>query len=396
MRSDDGGVTWKDVTPRLGPFTPTLGTGDPYVYVDPFSGRLFHSLLLGFQCTTISFSDDAGESWVTNPLGCGLPPSVPLHDHQTIFSGKHRTLPPVGYPAVVYYCVNRVVDTACATSLNGGVTFGPLRPAIYLGLDPSAGVPGNQSATLDGICSGLTAHGVAAPDGTVYLARGWCGLPLVAVSRDDGLTWETTLVSPTLRMDRLDHDLNIAVDEAGNAYAFFRGEDGQAYLSVSTDGGRTWREPLNVTPPGVTAVDFPTAAAGAEGRLALAFYGTTEEAHYSGFSDEATWNVYLTVTTDGLAANPLFTTVSMNDPANPVVRGACAKHDGCHGVGDFIDSVIDAEGRPWVAFVDVCEGACAEPTGKENTARGEGEGIGVVGTLAEGPRLRGVMGPLPP
>jgi hypothetical protein len=51
----------------------------------------------------------------------------------------------------------------------------------------------------------------------------------------------------------------------------------------------------------------------------------------------------------------------------------------CGGFGDFIDVVIDVDGRPWIAFA-------------HNIYNQEA----IIGTLVTGPALRGPLEPLPP
>lgn len=381
QRTTDGGLTWEDVTPMIGPVTFPPQSNDPYVHVDPDTDRIFLSDLQALVCSTLSFSDDGGNSWTPSPLGCGLPGGG--QDHQTIFTAKPRTLTTVDYPNLVYYCINRVADSSCATSVNGGLSFGPLRPLVFNGAelcsDPSPENP------FPNIAGGLHAHGAAAPDGTAYVPKGHCGYPRVAITQDDGLTWDVVTISATV--PSAGHEVPFAVDEAGHAYAMWISSDELPYLAVSEDGGRTWNEPIMVAPPGVKSARWPTIAAGADGRVAMAYYGTTfdlEEAK----DGEITWNGYLTVLTDALSESPVIASATINDPADPLARGQCSGR--CDGVGDFIDVVIDVEGRPWAAFVDVCNEDCV--TGKADGNRGA---FGVAGTLAAGPRLRGALEALP-
>lgn len=380
-RSPDDGRTWTDVTPKLPvqnvSFPPD--TNDVYVHVDPDTDRVFEVDLQSLTCSTLSFSDDLGESWTMNPLGCGHP--VGVHDHQTVFTAEPRTVPTTGYDNVVYYCINRLVDSACATSLNGGLTFGPLRPLVYAGAGP------------EGFCGGLHAHGTSGPDGTVYLPRGYCGTPSVAISSDDGLTWDVVAISEDVAAPG--HEVAFAVDTAGNAYAFWISDDRLPYLATSDDGGATWADPVMVAPPGVATTDFPTIAAGDEGRIAMAYYGTSADKAYSEMDETDTWNAYITVAVDSLADEPAFATVTANDPADPVARGVCGGSrcygDNGGGPGDFIDVTVGPDGRPWAAFVDSCTQDCAEPDGTENDVA-----IGFAGTLAQGPALRGNLTALPP
>ncbi len=372
-RSKDQGVTWEDVTPKVGGVSVPPQSNDPYVFIDPDTDRIFLSDLQALVCATLSYSDDGGDSWVSNPVGCGQPFGV--HDHQTVFTAKPRTVTTVGYDNVVYYCINRVVDSACATSLNGGITFGPLRPLVYPGVD----------AEKQALCGGLHAHGAASADGIVYLPKGQCGVPTVSISKDDGLTWKMVKISDVASPG---HEVAFAVDEAGNAYALWISSDRLPYLATSADGGMTWNDAVMVAPPGVMTTDFPTITAGADGRIALAYYGTTADKKYAEMTAEDSWNAYLTVVTDVFGDSPVFSTVTVNDPADPVARGVCGGTR-CNGVGDFIDVVIDAEGRPWVALVDVCTVECAKLDGTKND-----NALGFVGTLAQGPALRGDLSAL--
>ena len=56
--------------------------------------------------------------------------------------------------------------------------------------------------------------------------------------------------------------------------------------------------------------------------------------------------------------------------------GATAAAD-VGGVGDFIDIIIDAEGRPWVSYVDTCVAAC-----RDDPKMRYDEDAGAVGTTA--------------
>lgn len=384
MRSSDKGQTWEDAFPKL----PTgdsykLRSWDPYVYVDRDTDRVFMDDIYPIGCGFMSFSDDLGESWAHNPVSCGNPN---VNDHQTVGTAKAREKLTVGYPNFVYRCVNNLLLTECAISPNGGQTFLPQIPVA-----PESG------------CGGITGHIESDPEGRVYLPISCGEFPTVAVTEDDGTTWHVHTISDAKPTHALHVDM--AVDEAGNVYALWESES-LPWFAASTDQGHTWSEPVMVAAPDVTMIKFNAIAAGAPGKVAFAYVGTTipnatelppatcgalpalpctDPAEWA----NATWNAYIGVMEDALAADPIIQTVTANDPADPLSRGACG--DRCHGMTDFIDITIDAEGRPWASFVDVCVAECVS----DPSVLFDGN-LGFAATLREGPALRGEAAPLAP
>ncbi|MGH2692595.1 MAG: hypothetical protein ACRDHM_08850, partial [Actinomycetota bacterium] len=74
MRSTDGGVSWSSVEPRIpGTDSPLHAvSSDPYLYVDEETGRVFWLDWHG-DCSFLTWSDNQGSSWITNPEACGSP-----------------------------------------------------------------------------------------------------------------------------------------------------------------------------------------------------------------------------------------------------------------------------------------------------------------------------------
>src|SRR5947208_532098 len=163
-----GHAKWEDVT------EPTAVTSlDPILWTDRDTGRSISSQLL-LACSKAMVTDDDGNSW-TPSSGCGVGTGI---DHQTIGGGPFHAggLPqsPV-YPNAVYYCTqDGFVAAHCATSLDGGMTFGPER----------------ETYTVDQCPLLLHGHLKVAPDGTAYLPTADCdGKQSLAESNDNGLTW---------------------------------------------------------------------------------------------------------------------------------------------------------------------------------------------------------------
>lgn len=380
LKSTDGGLSWADVTERIQGQDLTKTTADPYLYVDPATNRVFNVELYG-GCSYIAWTDNAGTSWERNPMGCG----VPVNDHQTLAAGPPRSTATDGYPNLVYYCVNQVAVTSCARSLNGGKVFTPAGNA-FLGLDPTE--PNGP------VCGGLAAHVTVGADGYVYVGKGHCGRPAVAVSADDGLTWTKSIISTTVRANQ--HEISVGTDPSGNVYALFIGTDRLPYLAVSNNHGTSWSQPMMVAPPGVVEVNLPSLAVGDDGRVVVIYQGAAASCCYPTATGtgrnyaKAAWNGYMTITTnalDALAAGgePLFATTTVNDRHDPLLRGTCGP-DRCNAPWnwDFLDVIVGPDGRPWAAFIDSCVALCSSRETVSNNNY-----IGVATPLVAGPKLRG-------
>jgi hypothetical protein len=377
FKSADKGQTWKDVGPKL----PTGGAThvqsfDPFLYVDVDTGRVFSDDIWPLGCGAAAWSDDQGATWTNNPASCGNPN---VNDHQSLVTGKPRQLPTQLYPKVVYRCVNNLGDSACATSLDGGLTWGPQLVAMK-GVEVGSG-----DAPSPTVCGGLTGHLAAAPDGTVYLPRGGCGWADVAVTQDDGITWTTYVIDKQHPTD--DHEVRIGVDEKGVAYAAWNSA-GHLWMAYSSDAGKTWTPAIDITAPGVSATYFNAVGAGAPGRVAIAYLGSTTPGGYDNKNATedwkgTTWNAYLTLIVNASSDAPILQSVTANDPTDPLARDECGRTR-CNGMYDFIDVHVDSDGRPWASFQDVCTKECRTDPSKPFDTR-----EGLVATILSGPALRG-------
>jgi hypothetical protein len=376
MRSTNEGKTWEVVSPKVGPANRHV-TADPYVFVDEITSRVY-TIDLYVACSILSYSDDEGETWITNPLACGRP----VNDHQSLFSGPPVTSATVGYPNILYYCWNDVLTSSCSKSLDGGITFVPTGSPAF-----APGAPGEGGAGE--MCGGLHGHGVVGLDGTVYLPREYCGEPWLAMSTDEGMSWEHVQVANNGVAQDEDFgaasDPTVAVDRKGNIYYAWIASNRLPYLTVSRDAGKTWSKPLMIAAPKVREASMISLDAGDPGKIAFAYMGTEnmrpplgEKGDYA----RATWNGYIGITVDGLSKDPLFYSGHINDKRYPLTGHKCSPRR-CTGVGDFLDIQIAPDGTPWATFVDACLVQCPP------TQRPQGLGqTGLAGALIGGPRLR--------
>jgi hypothetical protein len=387
-RSEDQGRSWSSVSPRYVPATgvsqdvdrvgerPTI-SGDPYLWVDPQTGRVFsyHQQAYGL-CDDWAISSSEGRRWdayTTCPQY--VVENDSYGDHPTITTGRPRAAATKGYPNVLYFCSS----SGCRTSVDGGFAWGP-----WVNPDPAC------RETLE------FGHVKTAPDGTMYVPRKGCGGARVSVSRDDGAAWRAVYVDKTVwtetqeqGVSEWDHDGAVAVDAAGNAYYFWLGNDRLPYLSVSRDVGRTWSKPMMVGAPSVTYALFPEISAGRRGRIAFTYFGTTVKSG-SREDPDAVWHQYVGFSLNALDRTPVFASVTAHDPADPMRRGPCwnfrcyidpgVRGDGVpnEAVGDFIDIRVSPEtGAVWVALVDLCNEACAEPDGSADDVANARAAVGV-------------------
>lgn len=362
LHSSNNGRSWDIASPRVLGFNQHAITVDPYVYVDDSEGvNRVYNIDLTAACSYLSFSDDLGESWATNPLACG----TPVNDHQTLFAGPPVSSLTIGYPNVVYYCFNNVATSSCTKSLDGGLTF------AQTGMPPYAS------------CGGLHGHGVVGSDGIVYLPREYCATPSLAISKDEGRTWSQVDVSGG-RLGASSQDPSVAVDVKGNLYYAWVANDRLPYLVTSRDGGKSWTAPMMVGAPGVKEANLVTIDVGSPGRVALAYMGSTDSPgppwDFSKYQS-VTWNGYITESVSVLSKRPRFYTGMANPSKQPLHRGACGPRR-CGMVFDFIDIAVAPDGSAWAAFVDTCVGQCDGSASAPSDAD-----VGLAAQLFGGPYL---------
>jgi len=347
LRSTDQNTSWQSVQPTVAGQDQHPQTLDPYLYVDPDTNRVFFDDLLLVGGSELSTSDDKGKTYTTSFANDAL-----VNDHQSIVTAKVPAgsgLTTVGYSKITYECVNQIANVQCSRSLDGGKTFTPTPGVPFPGhtVPPPAG-NGNP------LCSSLTGHLASDRDGRIFLGSAFnsCGPPRLAISDDAGNTFRESVISA--KVGDAEHEVRTSADAAGNIYATWDDDKHHLpYLAISRDHGATWGAPVMIAPPGVQEVNFPSVEAGADGRVAVSFPGTTVADREN---KARPWNYYVVVSTDATGANPTFVSNIANPSSDPIHRGDCQGR--CAGMLDFLDVTVEpnaATGGPvWATAVDTC------------------------------------------
>jgi PKD repeat protein len=341
---NDGSVpaaaTWRDVTPLS-----SILNIDPILATDWQTGRTFAGGLDG-ECSILSYSDNDGSSWIPMANPC-----AGVFDHETIGSGPwHGGQPAYAtYPHAVYYCAQNGEDM-CATSTNGGLTFLPPVPVL-------------------GACGSLHGHVKVSHDGTAYVPNNNCGKVGGAITSNNGLTWNSYTISQSTSASR-GFDPSVTTTPDDTMYeAGAQGGNDHPYVARSLNHGGSWDRVTDlastVSPP-IVASTFQSMVSGDNGRIAVAFLGTTNtNVSGSPFDNgyHGVWNLYVSFSYDG---GQTWQTVQAT--SDPVQRGCIWDGGGsnsCRNLLDFMDANVTPDGRVVVGYADGCIGSCAGANGTE-------------------------------
>jgi hypothetical protein len=166
----------------------------------------------------------------------------------------------------------------------------------------------------------------------------------------------------------------MAIDKAGNLYAVWEqapvtaGKIGNTSLkyAFSTNEGNSWSAPITIPTPGLLNNVFAWPAAGDDGRVDIAFYGTSAPVDTTtggpshcpnGGPDSVNgaWSLYMVQTLNGHAASPSFSA--------PILAGEHYVHKGdiqtvigeqCgdRTLGDFLQIRVGSKGEAQIAYAD--------------------------------------------
>jgi len=190
-------------------------------------------------------------------------------------------------------------------------------------------------------------------DGTLYVVQSTGRGISVATSKDSGSSFTEATVA-TRHTDTGESFVAGAVDDAGNAYIVWSDADrGQRdiYLAYSTTKGQSWKGPFLVSASVGTHV-FPWVAAGADGKVVVAWYGTDVKGDPNTLDSKASWYVNVAQSINAHDAHPVF--LQSRAAADAVHVGAiCTSGLACTGDRDLLDFFVvqlTPDGRAAIAY----------------------------------------------
>jgi hypothetical protein len=418
FKSDDLGKTWRlplhdPVAGRI----PTQGPGggDSHQAVGDVTHKVFFLDLPG-PCETMNVSADLGDTWRTDPFGCGTDLGA-VDDRQWVDTDEAYTGPD-GPSQNVYVSFIQVFDLtgtappwptlALARSQHDGDTGTFAADSTCNLLTGSGG--GNQSPPLNvnPVADDLETACPDPGDNKLYIAgpvkadkEGYSGRPIpshrvyipfmraatfsggspfelyVAISSNGGSTWHRRHIAT-----RANNPANIfpelTVDRGGNLYYTWSeektpGGEQDVYYAYSTTGGETWSQPIPLTQETGDSAVFPWMQAGDPGQVDIVYYKSNaglnsnlafvdpsgnpcpdQTTSCGGNANPPVWNVYFGQSQNALNTGSNFKSVQISD--HPIHTGSVST--GGLGGGadrsllDFLTVDVDHLGAANVAWAD--------------------------------------------
>jgi hypothetical protein len=447
--SRDHGNSYQLTPGNIGPGKPTTcaGGGDTDLFLDA-KDALYFSDLQGLTNISNSMSTDGGATWSTNCLGA---PNTP--DDRMWFTGTGSS---AAGDLVLYQDYdatgtsssggNQLVETVSTdgthflpvvNSNSSSLTGDCAGAAVQDCVTDNEGISGNQvvdpktgnvfiSHTSTESSGGTP--GVRVSEGKITLGTpttaAWTESPLL----DSALCPDKSCVDKNGNAEELagENFASIARDSAGYLYVTFTAgpldhasssdpnfgaltAPEQIYVvhSLQPTGADpsklTWSAPQRITGSGGSTGTntFPWIVAGSDGRVAVAYYHTSETSekgtcasgsgtctlYGAGSFTKAEWSVQLAESLDAHGGSPGYTAADVTEA--PVKYGQiCTNGLGCttggdRSLGDFLQVTIDPQGAALVSYVNDTSG---------NTSAGENAGPEQISRQISGPSLLASVG----
>ena len=290
--SDDNGQTWGDPH-ALAPSEERQD--DPQIVVDAEDRETVYAAYMEGNKSSIvvARSDDHGESFepvLVEDIERGL--------------DKIALAARDGEVYVVYHSKQKIF---ASVSLDGGDTWDVVQPIHNTNSTYGESLPSGAAIDSDGTAY-FAWNGVNRPG----QAKGTINL-FVTSTDDGGETWTTSVVDQSQAplpcgcggWDYWGAQMAIGVDDQNRVYVLWNANEvkygpHRMFFAMSTDGGDTWSEPvdLSMAPAGANNV-FPALVATGDGDVRVAWTDDRNGFDPGGNDPTARWNTYYRRSTDG-------------------------------------------------------------------------------------------------
>jgi hypothetical protein len=400
--SRDGGKTFKWITagiPFEGKATACAGGGDSELAVDSAGHLYFNDLTVANF--SVARSDDKGVTFPCN--NTGVPDTGvdrqwyatdgdPVNGGGSIYLTNDEVGP--GAPMCGSSTANNVLvmyrSAVGGVGATAGLQFGPVNK-ITANLSCDEGIMGNDEVSPVATTTGKLNPGpTVLPTAVkhIYVIHdnatldqiqiGRCfpvafGAPVVNMSDPSGLNCDNLPVATFTGFKTGANFPTMAIDNAGDLYAVWSQApiDGSGNVigdtvlmySYSTSEGNTWSTPIQINTSGSSAGTlhnnvFAWIAAGDDGRVDIAWYGTPNVASGPAGPDSCTscyWSLWMVQSLNAHAATPTFTA--------PILASEHFSHRGSmytliggqtgdRTLGDFLQMRIGPFGEAQISYAD--------------------------------------------
>jgi len=374
-RSLDGGQTFKWVpaaTPLQGKLPTCAGGGDSELATDSAGNLYFADLTLANFST--ARSGDRGASFTGS---CAGVLDTPVDRQWYAVDGD----PLSGGNIYLTYDVVGAGSPVCGSSLGNNVVV--LTRSPLPGANASAGIEFNPSNKLTpvGSCEeGIMGNDAVSPvSHHVFVIHDNATLDQIRLGRcqtvplttdPSGLSCFDLPVASFPGHVTGGNFPTLAIDQAGTLYAVWEEAPGSQgaitgntslFMASSADEGTTWTTPVQIPTPGLLNNVFAWVAAGAAGRVDIAWYGTPAPAGTANNgctgpdSVRGDWSLFLAQSANANSASPTFTPPTLasehfvhRGSIQTVMGGQC----GDRTLGDFLQIRIGAQGEANIAYAD--------------------------------------------
>ena len=377
--SRDGGKTYKWVpaaSPKEGKLPTCAGGGDSELAVDTDNNIYFNELTLANF--SVSRSEDQGRTFLP-PGGSCVGVINTVVDRQWYATDGDPTA------GGDLYLVHNKFLQGNPNCPGGNITIGNNQLVMARspagGVGPSAGIVFAPEKEISGPCDEAIMGNVEVSPTThkIFVIHDNNDLDRILIGRCERVpfTSDPTGLScvdlPVASFPGFITGANfptLAIDKAGNLFAVWEQApvdgagnvigDTLLYWSSSTTEGNSWTTPVQIPTPGLHNNIFAWAAAGDDGRVDVAWYGTNAVDGPGGCEGpdgaNGNWSLYMTQTLNGTDASPTFLPPILvgehhvsHSTAFTLIGNQCGDRQ---ELGDFFQMRIGNQGEAIFAFTD--------------------------------------------